>query len=103
MAMLISSSSISFHTNKCALTQLYCVAAVDWLCGLAGVELGSSPCFFSSTLSLSFPFPLSLMARPSSGTLSASLQDTDAAVTICKDGLRLSSDLMLHEPIYATG
>lgn len=70
------------------------MTAVDWLCGPAGAELGSSPRFFSSSssASFSFPFPFPLMAGPSSGTLSASLQNTNAAVTISTDGLRLSSD-----------
>lgn len=93
------------HKTKGALTQPYCVTAVDWLCGPAGAELGSSPRFFSSSssLSFSFPIPLSLMAGPSSGTLSASLQNTNAAVTISTDGLRLSSDPVLRVPISCYG
>lgn len=95
------------HRSKGALTQPYCVTAADWLCGPVGAELASSsPRFFSSSSSspsFSFPFPLSLMAGPSSGTLSASLQNTDAAVTISPAGLRLPSEPVLRVPVRCHG
>lgn len=70
---------LELYTNKD--THTYCVTEADWGTGLAVAGLGSSPCFFPFPLSLSLPFPLSLMESPSNGTLSASLQKTNVAVT----------------------